>query len=543
MSTKRITALAAVAAAAALALSACAPGGTTAGTAASASGEPKTGGTLVFLESQVPTCFYAGGSGFYPVATILNQVADKLTFQDPTTREISPWLAESWEINADATEYVFSLRDDVTFSDGTPLTADVVAANFDHLGLGDEGLGLAKQEFISNYVASEAIDETTVKFTFSAPSPGFLQATSVVGAAIVAQSTLELPYEDQCQLENLVATGPFTVGEIVPEQEYTLEARDDYDWAPDESDHQGRAYLDAIHVIVTPEDSVRIGALTSGQADAIRAVQAYDHKSLEDAGFAVLHGETSGVNPQFALRPGNPLLKDIDVRQALLKGTDTQAIIDTIYQGYFTRATSPLSSSATGYVDLSDKLEYDPEGAAALLDAAGWSPGADGIREKDGQRLSLTTWTAAVFPLNQDLDELVAKQWEEIGVELIVETPDAATATAGQKDPLQLPVAITHVGRADPDVLKSNFHSTSNRNALVSTDATLDGLLDEISTLPTTEERYEKAAEVQNYLLDNALTIPLYELPQTYAAAPYVSGVGYEPVGRVTLYTVWLDKE
>ena len=75
----------------------------------------------------------------------------------------------------------------------------------------------------------------------------------------------------------------------------------------------------------------------------------------------------------------------------------------------------------------------------------------------------------------------------------------------------------THVGRVDPDVLKSNFHSAGTRNALRSDDETLDTLLEEISSLASTEERYAKAAEVQNYLIDNAYTIPLYELPQTYA--------------------------
>lgn len=523
-------------------LMACGSPGSSSPGADGSDGQPTQGGTLVFLESQVPTCFYAGGSGFYPVATILNQVGDKLTFQDPETREISPWLATDWEINDDATEYVFHLREDVTFSDGTPLDAEVVALNFDHFGLGDQELGLARQEFVSNYVRSEVIDDHTVKFVFSAPSPGFLQATSVVGAAIVAKSTAELPYEQQCQLENLVGTGPFTVSDIVPEREYTLAVREDYDWAPEVLEHQGRAYLDAIHIVVTPEDNVRTGALSSGQAHAIRAVQVYDFEALENAGVEIHLAPTNGVNPQFALRAQNPLLADIRVRQALLKGTDTQAIIDTVYQGRFQRATSPLSAGATGYIDLSDELGYDPDEAARLLDEAGWVPGADGIRVKDGQRLELTTWVAAVFPLNQQLDELVATQWERIGVSLKIETPDQATATAGQRDPLQLPVAITHVGRVDPDVLKSNFHSGSARNALVSQDAALDALLDELSSLATEQERYAKAAEVQRYLIDNAYTIPLYELPQTYATSPTTHGLSWEPVGRVTFYDTWIQQ-
>lgn len=523
-------------------LMACSSGNNTAEPTDAHTSSPAFGGELVFLESQAPTCFYAGGSGFYPVATILNQLGDKLTYQDPETREISPWLAESWVINEDATEYIFTLRNDVTFSDGTPLDAATVALNFDHFGLGNPELGLAAQEFVSNYVASEIIDTHTVKFTFSAPTPGFLQATSVVGAAIVAESTASLPYEAQCQLENLIATGPFTVADFEVEQEYNLAVREDYNWAPATSEHQGRAYLDRINITITPEDNVRTGALNSGQAHAIRGVQVHDIAAVEAAGADVSFAPTNGVNPQFALRSSNPLLSDIQVRKALLHGTDTAAIIDTVYQNKFTPATSPLSTSATGYVDLSDKLTFDPAHSAELLDAAGWVPGEDGIREKDGERLSLTTWTIAVFPQNQELAELVAQQWEAIGVELKIENPDQATITANQHDFTQQPVAITHVGRVDPDVLKSNFHSASHRNALVSEDATLDALLDQVASLPDAEARYAAAAEVQHYLIDQAYTIPLYELPQVYAAAPNTLGLSFEAVGRATFYDTWIQQ-
>ncbi|MDR1634188.1 MAG: TIGR04028 family ABC transporter substrate-binding protein [Bifidobacteriaceae bacterium] len=527
-------------------LTAC--GGQNAPTGDGASGSsPVQGGQLVFLESQFPTCFYAGGSGYYPVATLLNILGDKLTFQDPQTREISPWLATAWEINPDATEYTFTLRDDVTFSDGTPLTASVVALNFDHFGQGDEDLGLSAQEFVSNYVRSEVVDDQTVKFYFSQPSPGFLQATAVVGAAIMAEKTAKLPYEDQCQLKNLVASGPFTFESEVPEQEYTLTARQDYDWAPKVSQHQGRAYLDSVKVVVTPENNVRVGALTSGQAHAVRAVDVYDVPALEAAGQTVHYAPTNGVNPQYALRPAHRLLADKRVRQALIKATDSAALAETIYQGRFKRATSVLSSGATGYVDLSTALEYDPDEARRLLEEAGWEVGPDGFRTKDGETLELTTWVGAVFPQNQQLNELVAKQWEEVGVKLLVDTPDAATATAGQRDPQQLPVAITHVGRVDPDVLKSDFHSESARNALAFTaetaDPQLDQLLEDLSTKTTNEEREQQAEAVQRYIIEEqAYTVPLYELPQTYATAPGVHGLAWEPVGRVRLYDVWFEQ-
>jgi peptide/nickel transport system substrate-binding protein len=102
-----------------------------AATAADAQGAPVKGGTLVYLEQQAHTNLYPPAGGFYPNGGILNQITDKLTYQNPKTLAIEPWIAESWTVNADATEYTFKIRKGVTFSDGTPLDAAAVAKNYD----------------------------------------------------------------------------------------------------------------------------------------------------------------------------------------------------------------------------------------------------------------------------------------------------------------------------------------------------------------------------------------------------------------------------
>src|ERR1700742_16607 len=144
--------------------------------------KPVQGGTLIYLEQQAHTNLYPPAGGFYPNGGVLNQITDKLTYQNPKTLEIEPWIAESWTVNADTTEYVFKIRPGVTFSDGTPLDAAAVAKNFDTYGLGNKELKHPVSEVITNYKASEVIDPLTVKFTFTKPSVGFLQGTSVIGS-------------------------------------------------------------------------------------------------------------------------------------------------------------------------------------------------------------------------------------------------------------------------------------------------------------------------------------------------------------------------
>ncbi|MEE6272320.1 TIGR04028 family ABC transporter substrate-binding protein [Georgenia sp. MJ206] len=513
------------------------------GSEPSSATDPVTGGELTYLEYEPHTTLYPPQGGFYPNGGLVNNVTDRLTYQDPETLEIEPWIATDWEVSADATEYTFNLRDGVTFSDGTPLDADVVAKNFDLYGLGDAERGLTVSEAINNYAGSEVVDADTVTFRFSAPAPGFLQATSTINSGLLSAETLERGLDEfgPGSSTEIVGSGPFVIAEEEIGTRIRLEARTDYDWAPPSLEHQGRAYLDALDIVVTPEDSVRIGSLTSGQADYVRYVQAYDEAQVEAAGFDLYAPQTRGVNNGLALRPTNPLLADVRVRQALLHGVDAQEVVETVYTDNYPVATSQLSASALGYTDQADALAHDPERSAELLDEAGWEPGEDGVRTKDGKRLSLDVYASNAQPLSKPNLELVAQQLRAIGVELNVKTADSATITAESRDPLATPLYHSMVGRADHDVIKSQFH-TANRDVLISDDAELDALLEAVASEPDGAARAERSVEVQRYLTEQAYYIPLFEEPQVYGAASYVEGVGFESVGRPTFYDVWLNE-
>lgn len=264
----------------------------------------------------------------------------------------------------------------MTFSDGTPLDANAVAKNFDTYGLGNKALRLPVSEVINNYDHSEVIDPLTVKFYFKRSSPGFLQGTATIGSGLVSLSTLNRQYDELGDARHIIGSGPFVVSGETLGREVDLSVRQDYRWGPAKLAQQGRANLDAIKVIVTPEDSVRIGALQAGQADFIRQIQAYDEKQTQDQGFTIHAAPTRGVNDSIAFRPDNPLVADIRVRQALLHATDSKQIVDTLFSANYPQAKSVIASSAAGFVDLSDKLTFDLAKANRLLDDAGWQRAA-----------------------------------------------------------------------------------------------------------------------------------------------------------------------
>ncbi|HDS4879697.1 TPA: TIGR04028 family ABC transporter substrate-binding protein [Klebsiella aerogenes] len=519
----------------------------------SAAQTPLKGGTLIYLEQQPHTNLYPPAGGFYPNGGILNQITDKLTWQNPETLAIEQWIAESWSSNDEKTEYTFKLRPGVTFSDGTPLDANAVAKNFDTYGLGNKALRLPVSEVINNYDRSEVIDPLTVKFYFKKPSPGFLQGTATIGSGLVSLSTLARSFEALGDARHIIGSGPFTVKDEKPGRELTLVARKDYQWGPKNLAQQGPANLDGITYIVTPEDSVRIGALLAGQAGFIRQVQAYDEKQATDQGFNIYAAPTRGVNDSLSFRPDNPLVADLRVRQALLHATNAKQVVETLFSPNYPQASSVIARTAAGYVDLSDKLAFDQQKAKQLLDEAGWTPGADGIRQKAGQRLALTVYESLPQPQNKEVLQLVAQQWRQVGVALSVKAGDAGSRVLDNLDPLKTPLTVSEVGRADPDVVKSMFFP-ANRDALLQQggssdkvktfrDDKLNALLTAISAEVDAQKRLQLTGDAQRYLLDNAYVIPIFEEPQVFAGAPWVKGVRFEAVGRPSFYGAWLDKQ
>ncbi len=512
---------------------------------------PVQGGTLIYLEQQAHTNLYSPAGGFYPNGGVLNQITDKLTYQDPKTLEIQPWLAESWTVNATDTEYTFKLRPGVTFSDGTKLDASVVAKNYDTFGLGNKDLKLAVSEVINNYDHSEVTDPLTVKFFFKKPSPGFLQGTSVIGSGIVSMSTIGRPFDQLGNAKVIIGSGPFVVASEVLGKQLEMTARKDYAWGPTKIAHQGRPLLDGIKFLVIGEDSVRIGSLLAGQADFIRQVQAYDEKQVEAQKYLIYASPTKGVNDSIAFRPENPLVADLKVREALLHATNTKEIVETLFSANYPLATSVVATTAAGYVDLSGMLKYDPEMSKKLLDEDGWRVGADGMREKDGTKLVLASHISPPQPQNKAVLQLISQQWAKIGVGFTILSGSPASMIIDNLNPMKTPIVVTEVGRADVDVIKSQFYY-ANRDALLQKggldatatffDADMNNLLDSMASETDAKKRLALASDSQKYLLDHAYVIPIFEEPQVYAGAPYVHDMGFEAVGRPSFYSTWMAK-
>lgn len=511
-------------------------GGT--GTAATtAAGDPVTGGSLrLAIGNDVGSLNPQGGGTGNDTLYVNRQVFDSLTYHNGETGELEPWLATEWTVNDDATEFSFTLREGVTFSDGTPLTAQVVLDNFDDVLL--QGANAANTvAYLADYVSGEATDELSFTVTFAKPSAPFLEALSSVALAPLAPATLALGWSER--LTSAIGTGPFVVDHYTKDTEVLLVRREDYAWGPSSAANQGAAYLEEVTFVVLPEPSVRTGAITSDQADAIGGVPPQDQATLSGAGLTIVERANPGVAFGITPYPGRPLLQDPEVRHALSLVIDRTQVRDAALNDSYAVATNVLASTTPGWSDLSDRLGHDPAKAAALLDAAGWTIGDDGIRTKDGEPLSLELWWVNNFVANQTAVELIQAQAKEVGIEISLHESDWITLQDTQADG-QIDLTFGNLSRSDPDILRTRFlYDGATPN--LPPDETLNALLESQRAL-TDEERYAVVEEAVIRILEETLYIPVFELTTVLALEAGVQGLTLGADSRLdTLVDAWVE--
>ncbi|MFI1465270.1 ABC transporter substrate-binding protein [Nocardia carnea] len=519
-----------------LALGACADSGPEGGV----TGPPQPGGTLRYGLSQAPTCSDPAQSGTNQTLYVTRQIADSLTDQDPATGEIRPWLAQRWEVSPDATTFTFHLRDGVTFGDGTPLTADSVRATFDSIvhTLGGAKAPLATT-YLANYTGTDVVGPLTARVRFGTPNAQFLQATSTPQLAILAAATTAKPAEQRC-LGDVIGSGPFTYAEYRQGDKVTLTKRAGYNWGSAVFAHQGETYLDGIEFTVVPESGVRTGSLASGQLDAISDALPQDIPQIEAAGGRVATASNPGIT--FGLQPNvtRGPLRDRAVRAALVSAINRQELVDTVLGPQFRAATSPLAHTTPGYADLAADTGFDLPAAQRILDAAGWFAGADGIRVKDGQRLSFGVLFSQVFAGNQAILELLQQQLWAAGVDLRLELASNADYTVRQNTK-DFDTIYYNTTRADGDILRTNFgldgRNLNARGAMPALDAPLSG---QLRTLDT-GERNRLIGEAQRLLLAEGLWIPTIELSQAIGVTGAVQDLSFEASARLQFYDTWLS--
>lgn len=284
-----------------------------------------------------------------------------------------------------------------------------------------------------------------------------------------------------------------------------------------------------------------MGALRAGQADAIRYAQPPDEKLLADEGFDVLGLRTPGLANTLDVRQTAPHMSDINVRKAIGFGIDRNEILSTLYTDNWKPAQNIVTRGFPGYTDRSDAVRYDPAAAVRHLEASGWTQIDDaGYRVKDGQELSALIYVDVYDHTAKPMYELIQRQLRRIGIRLDIRQTDFANYPTAS---IEESVGLRRNGwpTADPVRLWQNYGSEfGDLYALEGSDPTIDRLLDQQVTAADPTQRLAVLRDYNNYVIDNAYSIPLLEDTQIFAVAPRVHGFANAANSVPWFYDAWI---
>ena len=519
--------------AAVLVLSSCGGGGATSTQPpVAAAGDPVTGGTLVYASGDAePTCLDPHVGGYYPQALISTQYLEPLFARD-AEGQILGWLAESWQESADQLSWNITLKPGITFTDGTPLTAEAIKVNIAHLK-DPETASSTGYLAVGKVTEVEVISDLEAVVHLSAPDSALLDSLSQQWTAIQSPAALERSRDDNCQ--SPVGTGPFVVDSWVPQQQVNLVRNENYAGNDPLATNNGAAYLDGITWRFIPDAATRQAALQSGEVHVVDNPQPAAIAEAQNSDtISHLDAPRPGSVNRIELNSAQAPFDDIAVREAFIRAADPNPGIESLYFGTTTRSYSPLSSVEPYAYSDESLFNTDLDEANSLLDGAGWTQfDDDGYRIKDGQRLTVRVpvSTNQSVPAEQSLFEQIQANVKRAGFEVIL-TPVDLSSWYGALAAYEYEAVSAPYTKVGADVLRILYHSDSLIPAPSGYFANLSGLnspaLDELLTQAASEAdptaRGDIYRQVQQEVLEGFYILPLYD-QQNHFLTRGVAGV------------------
>jgi peptide/nickel transport system substrate-binding protein len=512
----------------------------TAEPAAAESGEPQVGGELIIGSIQEPDSLNPWLTGLTVGQEVETLIYDSLTRVDPEGNHI-PALAsevpslENGGISEDLMTYTYTLRDDVTWHDGTPFTAADVA--FTYEAIADPSVNALSRAGFELVESVEAVDDHTVTFHLNEPSGIFLETWGYRG--ILPRHIFENEDMNTSEYNRApsVGTGPYKFVEWISGDRITLERNENY--------YREGGYINTIDYRIVPSSDTLLTMLETGEIDMRFAINAEQVEIARGLGEYEIFSTPAHAYFHFTINTADAILGDKLVRQALTYGLNKQQITETVLQNLVQPHGSPVAQPSWAYVDHNSRFAFDPEQARALLDEAGWTEGSDGVRTKDGERLSLSLLNIAGDSERLQVVQLAQAMWAEIGVEVNLEQVDAATFVAAMtSQDYQFGYGFWGFS-VDPSSYNERWLSTSPGQWLNYENPDVDTLLLDAMQIVDREERRAKYAEFQDIVVEDATNIWVYNRVYFDAAKNRVHNFVPNPSNATNMWNAhewWIEE-
>jgi peptide/nickel transport system substrate-binding protein len=488
---------------------------------------PRQGGT--YTEGVVGSL--ASLNPLYPGLDGNGRDADALVFE-PLVRvgprgNVSGLLSSRWDISQDQRSYVFTLRSNARWSDGSPVTAtDVV---FTIRTIQDPQYpGAVLAASWKDIVATE-LDPEHVRFTLPGRNASFMATLTqleVVPAHLLAGKTLA-DVAGPGLSGQPVGSGPYQISQRLADR--IVFQRNPFTWR--------RPWIDTFVMQSFSTEAAALHALDLGEIDGVAGLSAAgvareSHNPQVTVQTRATYQYTELI---FNLKPEVTFFQDPQVRRAIAMAIDRKAIIDQVLQGQAVAAVGPIPKAITwAYDAAATPPPYDPAGAARLLESAGWSRQPDGSRVHAGTTLGFQLVVAGDLPPYQEVAQKVADDLSQVGVDVTVQPEPTPVLIHDALNPRTFQMALTAFDNGpDPDVFPF-WHSTQShpggfnftsmrRNVFIDKDledgrASLD--------LPTRAKAY---ADLQELFAEEVPAVYLYSPTYSVAIANRIHGVQLDP--------------
>lgn len=456
--------------------------------------------------------------------------------------DLVPQLAQSApQPSADAKTWTVKVRSDITFSDGTPLTAQDVVATY--RAIIDPATASPIAGDLSMLADVKALDPTTVVFSLTVPYVAF-PTKLLIGIAPAASIVPGQNVEESALNQHPIGTGPYIV-ESFTNGKLVIVANPRF--------RDGEPALKKITYVMAPDDNTRAQQMTAGEFDGSvlppRLAVTFQDSDDVDV-IAASSADWRGIS----LPKNNPVTSDSAVRMALNLAVDRQAMIDSVLMGYGRPASTFIPPQYVDYYSKDAVFPHDLGKAKALLDEGGWVEGPDGIRVKNGVRAEFTLLYRPEDRLRKDLSAAFASEALKAGFDVTIEG-----AGFDVLEPRIHTDAVMLGGGDTPYDVDSQLYSMLHSsypaagayydNPSQYADPEMDAALELGRTSLTTSERVAAYKTVQDIYLEDPSMVLLAFLDHTYVQLKSVTdgwtgtGTILEPHEHGTAWGPWVSIE
>ena len=427
--------------------------------------------------------------------------------------EIIPGLAEKWEVSSDALTYTFTLKQGIKFSDGEELNAEVVKLNFDNMPaiLGDSNGVFGLTSTLLDEVT--VVDEYTVAVKLTTPYYGALQDfTLPLPMGIMSPNAFN---EDGSLSESVktqtMGSGPYMYNGQKENDVYTFVRNPYYD--------RGEPDVDIFYVKVIPDNDAKLLALRNGEVDMLLSANnmSYDayQELSQDTSFGTLTSDAVIQTRILGINPVSQPFEDVEIRQAVNYAINKEPICQNIFSGVEVPAESVMDP-ALPYCDIdTGSYHYSPEQAVKLLEDAGWfDVDGDGVREKDGVKLSTSISCSSDLAMLEDVTATVAEDLKAVGFEVTTSSKETMTYYQDvNRGEYGIGIGITFNIPMDPFQFVANLRREPMRDNMVAQGLQSlpdsDALINSLYSMTEDAEIQEVYNSILQTLHDDAVIIPL----------------------------------